>query len=75
MLMAVHRPGWKLTALRDVITCEADANMTAQNQSRPSGYFYIEVSSTICLLELVVLGMDLSFHGAHYKEAVMVHSP
>lgn len=64
MLTAVHRPGWKLmdvavlssqklTALRDVITCEADANMTAQNQSRPSGYFYIEVSSTICLLELV----------------------
>lgn len=64
----------KLTALRDVITCEADANMTAQKQSRPSGYFYIEVSSTICLLELVMLGTDLMLYGAHHKEAVMANS-
>ncbi len=36
----------KLTALRDVIKCEADANMTSQGQARPNGYFYIEVSYT-----------------------------
>ncbi|DBB13694.1 TPA: hypothetical protein ACH3X3_000712 [Trebouxia sp. C0006] len=47
------RPGWKLmdvavlssqklTALKDVIKCEADANMKSQRQDRPNGYFYIE---------------------------------
>ncbi|KAL0025725.1 hypothetical protein WJX77_007569 [Trebouxia sp. C0004] len=47
------RPGWKLmdvavlssqklTALKDVIKCEADANMKSQGQDKPNGYFYIE---------------------------------
>jgi len=36
----------KLTALKDVIKCEADANMKSQRQDRPNGYFYIEVSYT-----------------------------
>ena len=34
----------KLTALKDVIKCEADANMKSQGQDKPNGYFYIEVS-------------------------------
>lgn len=33
-----------LTALRDAIQCEADANLASQHQSRPAGFFYIEVS-------------------------------
>ena len=33
----------KLTALRDVIRCEADANMHSKNQQKPSAFFYIEV--------------------------------
>lgn len=56
-MRGVHRPGWKLmdvavlssqklTALKDVIKCEADANMKSQRQDRPNGYFYIEVSYT-----------------------------
>lgn len=56
-MRGVHRPGWKLmevavlssqklTALKDVIKCEADANMKSQGQDKPNGYFYIEVSYT-----------------------------
>ncbi|KAL0033066.1 hypothetical protein WJX79_000834 [Trebouxia sp. C0005] len=47
------RPGWKLmdvavlssqklTTLKDVIQCEADANMKSHGQDKPNGYFYIE---------------------------------
>lgn len=36
-----------LTALRDAIHCEADANLASQQQSRPAGFFYIEVSSAL----------------------------
>ena len=34
----------KLTTLKDVIQCEADANMKSHGQDKPNGYFYIEVS-------------------------------
>lgn len=34
----------RLTELRDVIQCEADANMRAKAQQRPSAFFYIEVT-------------------------------
>ena len=49
-----------LTALRDAIHCEADANLAAQNQSRPAGFFYIEVGPIDerlqeCLLEQYAL--------------------
>ena len=33
----------KLTVLRDLIKCEADANLKAKSQERVSGFFYIEV--------------------------------
>lgn len=33
----------KLTALRDIIKCEADANMQAKGLQQPSAFFYIEV--------------------------------
>ena len=33
----------QLTQLRDIIKCEADANMAASGCWKPSAYFYIEV--------------------------------
>ncbi len=34
----------KLTALRDAIRCEADANLASKDQSKRSAFFYLEVS-------------------------------
>ena len=39
----------KLTALRDVIKCEADANMQAKGLQQPSAFFYIEVCQAALL--------------------------
>ena len=38
-----------LTALRDAIECEADVNLASQHQSRPAGFFYIEVTQLLLL--------------------------
>ena len=37
----------KLTALRDIIKCEADANMQAKGIQQPSAFFYIEVGNNL----------------------------